>query len=94
MNNIFKFSIVTSFLGLWITTHVPENFELVLGFILIFTFGMIHGSNDLLIIKKYSTKNNITNELAKNCLIRCADKEKRVGNRIAAPIESNSELLP
>jgi Brp/Blh family beta-carotene 15,15'-monooxygenase len=52
MNNIFNFSIVTSFLGLWITTHVPESFELVLGFILIFTFGMIHGSNDLLIVNK------------------------------------------
>ena len=56
MNNIFKFSIVTSFLGLWITTHVPENFELALGFILIFTFGMIHGSNDLLIINKILDK--------------------------------------
>jgi Brp/Blh family beta-carotene 15,15'-monooxygenase len=56
MNNIFKFSIVTSFLGLWITTHVPENFELALGFILIFTFGMIHGSNDLLIINKIFEK--------------------------------------
>ena len=56
MNNIFKFSIVTSFLGLWITTHVPENFELALGFILIFTFGMIHGSNDLLIMNKIFEK--------------------------------------
>ena len=52
MKNIFNFSIVASFLGLWITTHVPESFELILGFILIFTFGMIHGSNDLLIVNK------------------------------------------
>ena len=52
MKNIFNFSIVTSFLGLWISTHLPENFELILGFILIFTFGMIHGSNDLLIVNK------------------------------------------
>ena len=52
MNNIFNFSIVASFLGLWITTHVPESFELILGFVLIFTFGMIHGSNDLLIVNK------------------------------------------
>ena len=56
MNVIFKFSIVSSFLGLWITTHVPESFELVFGFILIFTFGMIHGSNDLLIINKILEK--------------------------------------
>ena len=53
MNNIFNFSIVASFLGLWITTHVPESFELILGFVLIFTFGMIHGSNDLLIVNKF-----------------------------------------
>ena len=52
MNKIFNFSIVSSFLGLWITTHVPESFELILGFVLIFTFGMIHGSNDLLIVNK------------------------------------------
>ncbi|MDG1374248.1 MAG: Brp/Blh family beta-carotene 15,15'-dioxygenase [Flavobacteriaceae bacterium] len=58
MNNIFNFSIVSSFLGLWITTHVPESFELILGFFLIFTFGMIHGSNDLLIVNKI-LKNNL-----------------------------------
>lgn len=52
MKNVFNFSIVASFIGLWITTHVPESFELILGFILIFTFGMIHGSNDLLIVNK------------------------------------------
>ncbi|MDG1394844.1 MAG: Brp/Blh family beta-carotene 15,15'-dioxygenase [Flavobacteriaceae bacterium] len=52
MKNVFNFSIVSSFIGLWITTHVPESFELILGFILIFTFGMVHGSNDLLIVKK------------------------------------------
>ena len=56
MNNIFKFSIVTSFLGLWIATHIPEKFELILGFILIFSFGMIHWSNDLLIINKILEK--------------------------------------
>ncbi|MDA8591694.1 Brp/Blh family beta-carotene 15,15'-dioxygenase [Flavobacteriaceae bacterium] len=41
-----------SFLGLWITTLFPEDFELFLGFFLIFTFGMIHGSNDMLIVNK------------------------------------------
>jgi Brp/Blh family beta-carotene 15,15'-monooxygenase len=43
---------VFSFLGLWITTLFPEDFELFLGFFLIFTFGMIHGSNDMLIVNK------------------------------------------
>ena len=36
-----------------------ESFELILGFILIFTFGMIHGSNDLMILNRMSdSKNN------------------------------------
>ena len=52
MKKIYRFSIVFSFLGLWITTLFPEDFELFLGFFLIFTFGMIHGSNDILIVNK------------------------------------------
>lgn len=43
---------MSSFFGLWITSLLPENIELILGFLLIFTFGMIHGSNDILIIKQ------------------------------------------
>ena len=60
MKKIYGFSIVSSFFGLWITSLLPENIELTLGFLLIFTFGMIHGSNDILIInqiKKYSDYN-------------------------------------
>lgn len=52
MKKNYRFSIVFSFLGLWITTLFPEDFELFLGFFLIFTFGMIHGSNDILIVNK------------------------------------------
>ena len=52
MKKNYRFSIVFSFLGLWITTLFPEDFELFLGFFLIFTFGMIHGSNDMLIVNK------------------------------------------
>ena len=52
MKKIYRFSIVSSFLSLWITSLLPESIELTLGFLLIFTFGMIHGSNDILIIKQ------------------------------------------
>ena len=52
MKIIYRFSIVSSFLGLWITSLLPESFELTLGFLLIFTFGMIHGSNDILIVSQ------------------------------------------
>jgi hypothetical protein len=44
-------------MGLWITSLLPEAFELFLGFILIFTFGMVHGSNDIMIVDKLSKKN-------------------------------------
>jgi len=56
MKKNYRFSIVFSFLGLWITTLFPEDFELFLGFFLIFTFGMIHGSNDILIVNKLLNK--------------------------------------
>ena len=58
MKIIYRFSIVSSFLGLWITTLFPEDFELILGFFLIFTFGMIHGSNDILIINSFTNESN------------------------------------
>ena len=51
---------MSSFLGLWITSLLPESFELTLGFLLIFTFGMIHGSNDIIIVNRMldSSKHN------------------------------------
>ena len=58
MKKIYRFSIVSSFLGLWITSLLPESFELTLGFLLIFTFGMIHGSNDILIISQIKKDSN------------------------------------
>jgi len=58
MKIIYRFSIVSSFLGLWITSLLPESFELTLGFLLIFTFGMIHGSNDILIINQINKHTN------------------------------------
>ena len=60
MKIIYSFSIVSSFMGLWITSLLPEAFELFLGFILIFTFGMVHGSNDIMIVDKLSKKTNST----------------------------------
>lgn len=50
MNKIFNLSIVLSFAGLWITSLLPNEYETLLGFIFIFTFGILHGSNDILLI--------------------------------------------
>ena len=59
MKNLTNISIVLSFMGLWISSIVPKNFEIIFGFALIFSFGILHGSNDLLIINKLPIKNKI-----------------------------------
>jgi Brp/Blh family beta-carotene 15,15'-monooxygenase len=48
-NNI---GIVLSFLGLWITTYFSIEYQQITGFVIIFLFGILHGSNDLLLISK------------------------------------------
>uniref|UniRef100_UPI00404B89D7 Brp/Blh family beta-carotene 15,15'-dioxygenase n=2 Tax=Flavobacterium sp. TaxID=239 RepID=UPI00404B89D7 len=52
MSNFTKFSVVASFVGLWINSFINEKAQIVIGFLLIFTFGILHGANDLLLIQK------------------------------------------
>jgi beta-carotene 15,15'-dioxygenase len=54
MKNINSILIVLSFVGLWITSMFSGQIEILLGFILIFSFGILHGSNDILIINSVS----------------------------------------
>jgi Brp/Blh family beta-carotene 15,15'-monooxygenase len=54
MSNIYNISIILSFAGLWITSLFPSSLETLLGFILIFSFGILHGSNDILLINSLS----------------------------------------
>jgi Brp/Blh family beta-carotene 15,15'-monooxygenase len=54
MHNIYNSSIVLSFAGLWLTSMVSGQFEIILGFALIFSFGILHGSNDILLIDSIS----------------------------------------
>ena len=56
MNKLFNFSIVASFIGLWIVSKVNPEFEIILGFLFIFSFGVLHGSNDILLILKLSSQ--------------------------------------
>jgi Brp/Blh family beta-carotene 15,15'-monooxygenase len=51
-----KSSILLSFLGLWLTSYLSYNYQNILGLGLIFTFGILHGANDLLILKKIEPK--------------------------------------
>jgi Brp/Blh family beta-carotene 15,15'-monooxygenase len=58
MSKISNFSIVASFLGLWINSFFGENVQIFIGFVVIFSFGILHGSNDLLLIDKTQSKIN------------------------------------
>ena len=55
MAKINNISILLSFIGLWITSYFSGNLEIFFGFILIFSFGILHGSNDILLIESLST---------------------------------------
>lgn len=51
-----NFAILATFFGLWINSYLPVQAEVWLGFILIFTFGILHGANDLELIKNVKSK--------------------------------------
>lgn len=54
-------SIVASFLGLWLTSFLQEENQIIVGIILILTFGIMHGANDIAIINKINTDNKTLN---------------------------------
>lgn len=56
MTKIRKLSILASFFGLWITSNFSKSSQIIVGFILILTFGIVHGANDLMLIKKVNTE--------------------------------------
>mgnify|MGYP000247286241 CR=1 FL=1 len=51
-----KISIITSFAGLWLTSYLSDKNQIIFGFILIFTFGILHGANDLVLINQMNSK--------------------------------------
>lgn len=64
MQNIYNTSIILSFAGLWLTSYVSGQLEIIFGFILIFSFGILHGSNDILLI------NSIAKSKGKNTFVK------------------------
>lgn len=56
MYKVQKITVITSFLGLWLTSYLSDKNQLVLGFILIFTFGILHGANDLVLISQLENR--------------------------------------
>ncbi|MFN3641270.1 MAG: Brp/Blh family beta-carotene 15,15'-dioxygenase [Flavobacterium sp.] len=58
MGKIRKISILASFFSLWLHTLIPENWELIISFFLIFSFGIIHGANDITILNNSLSNKN------------------------------------
>ncbi len=56
MSKYPSFAIVISFFGLWITSFFSEQNQVFTGFSFILSFGILHGANDLLIIKNLLTE--------------------------------------
>jgi Brp/Blh family beta-carotene 15,15'-monooxygenase len=57
MNLLSKFSIIISFFSLWLCSFIsPEN-QIFIGFFFILSFGILHGSNDIFVLKKILLKN-------------------------------------
>ena len=50
MKKYSNVAIVTSFFCLWIVSLISDKYQLILGFLLIFTFGILHGANDIVLI--------------------------------------------
>jgi Brp/Blh family beta-carotene 15,15'-monooxygenase len=51
-----NFAIVASFFGLWLDSFLSNKIQVIVGFIFILTFGILHGANDLLLIKNIDSK--------------------------------------
>lgn len=61
MSKTNKFAIIVSFFALWINVNFSPNYQQVIGFVVIFLFGILHGANDLALFQKISaTKKSIS----------------------------------
>lgn len=51
-------AIVASFFCLWLNSFFSKEIQIIISFLLIFTFGILHGANDLLLIKNTNDSKN------------------------------------
>jgi len=58
MKNYTNIAIVASFFGLWMDSFFSDNVQIICGFILILSFGILHGANDLELIHKIDLGNH------------------------------------
>ncbi len=51
-----NFAIVASFFALWLDSFFSKEIQIITGFLLIFSFGILHGANDLQLIEEINLK--------------------------------------
>ena len=64
MVKIIKSRIIVFLISIGLSYLLPVIYQDILGFILILSIGVIHGANDLLIIKKYTRKNSLKSQIS------------------------------
>ena len=64
MVKIIKSRIVVFLIFIGLSYLLPVIYQDILGFILILSIGVIHGANDLLIIKKYTRKSSLKSQIS------------------------------
>lgn len=64
MLKIIKSRIVVFVISIALSYLLPVIYQDILGFILILSIGVIHGANDLLIIKKYTKKSSLKSQIS------------------------------
>ena len=64
MVKIIKSRIVVFLISIGLSYLLPVIYQDILGFILILSIGIIHGANDLLIIKKYTRKSTLKSQIS------------------------------
>ncbi|MBC7642577.1 MAG: Brp/Blh family beta-carotene 15,15'-dioxygenase [Flavobacterium sp.] len=59
MHKYINIAILSSFFCLWLNSYLTDKYELIIGFLFIFSVGIFHGANDLMLIKNINiSKNN------------------------------------
>ena len=59
MSNTLKLSVITSFAGLWLTSYLSNKYQIILGFFFFFSFGVLHGANDLVLIDQLKSNKKL-----------------------------------
>ena len=62
MSNFIKLLLFISFIGIWISHFLPEKILILLGYLLILTFGVVHGANDLVLLEKNNNNSKKSNK--------------------------------